>query len=344
MKLLIVTNNPDRASFRQRIGIYLGTLRTGGIDCEVAKMRAGTLARYKLFKRAADFDGVFLHKKRPNWIDSYWLGRYAARIIYDFDDAIMYDDRSPERFSHKRKRDFIRTVKLADTVMAGNSYLADHASRFNGNIVILPTGLRLEDYRVSARKTESEKIRLVWIGSKSTLVYLRELKPVLEEIGSRFSDVALRIVCDDFFDLDSMEVERRQWSEQTQFLDLAECDIGLAPLPDNRFTRGKCGFKILQYAAAGLPVIASPVGVNAEYVSDGITGFHASSTLEWIEKLSSTIRNPRQRTSMGLAARQSVEKFDVAVVGRRLYDIIYNCIRRPTGGPALSGTNSVEEA
>jgi len=344
MKLLVVTNNPDRASFKQRIGIYLDMLRAGGVDCEVAKIPPGSLARHRLFKRAADFDGVFLHKKRLNWIDSYWLDRYAARIIYDFDDAIMYDDKNPDRFSRKRKRDFIRTVKFADAVIAGNSYLADHASKFNTNVVILPTGLGIKDYSVSAERTEDEKIRLVWIGSKSTLMYLKELRPVLEEIGSRFSDVVLRIICDDFFDLDNIEVEKRQWSAETQFLDLAECDIGLAPLPDNRFTRGKCGFKILQYAAAGLPVIASPVGVNAEYVSDGITGLHASSTLEWTEKLSTAIRNPQQRISMGLAARQRVEKFDVAAVGKRLYDIIHNCIRRPTGGPALAGTNSVEES
>jgi glycosyltransferase involved in cell wall biosynthesis len=174
-------------------------------------------------------------------------------------------------------------------------------------------------------------------------MYLKELKNVLEEIGSRFSDVVLRIICDDFFDLDNMKVEKRQWTAETQFLDLTESDIGLAPLPDNRFTRGKCGFKILQYAAAGLPVIASPVGVSAEYVSDGITGLHASSALEWTEKLGRAIRDPQQRISMGLAARQRVEKFDVAAVGRQLYDIVDKCIHGAIREQPQAAANSIKE-
>jgi glycosyltransferase involved in cell wall biosynthesis len=174
-------------------------------------------------------------------------------------------------------------------------------------------------------------------------MYLKELRNVLEEIGSRFSDVVLRIICDDFFNLDNMEVEKRQWSEETQFLDLAESDIGLAPLPDNRFTRGKCGFKILQYAAAGLPVIASPVGVNAEYVSDGVTGFHAASALEWTERIGRAIKDPQRRKSMGLAARQMAEKFDASTVGKQLYDIIDKCIRGAFRGPSRAVADSVKE-
>jgi glycosyltransferase involved in cell wall biosynthesis len=343
MKLLIVTNNPNRASFKQRIEIHIASLENRGIACEVAVLPSGSLDRRKLLKLGSEFSAVFLHKKRLNWLDTYWLRGYAGKIIYDFDDAVMYNDRRPEQVSRKRLHDFERTVKLADAVIAGNRYLAEHAAKFNKAVEILPTGLSLDDYRVSAKRTESEEIRLVWIGSKSTLMYLKELKNVLEEIGSRFSDVVLRIICDDFFELDNMKVEKRQWTAETQFLDLTESDIGLAPLPDNRFTRGKCGFKILQYAAAGLPVIASPVGVSAEYVSDGITGLHASSALEWTEKLGRAIRDPQQRISMGLAARQRVEKFDVAAVGRQLYDIVDKCIHGAIREQPQAAANSIKE-
>jgi len=157
---------------------------------------------------------------------------------------------------------FQRTVKLADMVIAGNSYLAKHARKFNPNVEVFPTGLDTHAYELKAEPTNDAKLRLVWIGSSSTLKYLAGIKPALEEIGSRFDDVVLRIICDDFFDLQKMEVEKCQWSLQKQAVDLATSHIGLAPLPDNKFTQSRFCFKILQYAAVGLPVVASPVGAN----------------------------------------------------------------------------------
>jgi glycosyltransferase involved in cell wall biosynthesis len=124
-----------------------------------------------------------------------------------------------------------------------------------------------------------------------------------------------------------MEVEKRQWSEATHVRDLATSDIGLAPLPDNRFTRGKCGFKILQYAAAGLPVVASPVGVNAEYVRDKVTGFIAMSSSEWIDRITQLIENRQLGERMGQGGRLSVKKFDVSVIGKQLAKLITECLR-----------------
>ncbi len=276
----------------------------------------------RLFRQSRRYDGVFLQKKRLNSFDAFWLRKYARKVIYDFDDAVMYDDERPELSSRKRQRDFARTVRLADTVIAGNKYLADHALKFNDNIKILPTGLRLEDYKGAAGRPEDGRVVLVWIGSKSTLKYLAEIKPALEEIGSRFDNVVLRIICDEFFDLQNIKVERCQWSERTQVSDLATSDIGLAPLPDNRFTRGKCGFKILQYAAAGLPVIASPVGVNAEFVSDGVTGFRAADVSEWIDRIGRLVKDAELCRNMGRHGRDWVQSFDFAVIGNRLAELI----------------------
>ena len=326
MNLLILTNNPNRASFRLRIVVYLDILQANDIDCVIAKLPSGTLARRKLFQKAADFDGVFLHRKILNFFDAFWLHRHSRKIIYDFDDALMYSDRKPECNYWSRKRRFRRSVELADLVIAGNPYLAEHAQKFNPRVEVLPTGLDIKAYRTERRAKNDGKIRLVWIGSKSTLKYLAEIKPALEEIGSRFDNAILRIICDDFFDLQNMKVEKHQWHKDTEGADLINSDIGLAPLPDDRFTRGKCGFKILQYAAAKLPVVASPVGMNAEYVSDGVTGSHAINASQWIDKISKLIENAELRKTMGQEGQARVKNFDIDEIGKRLLDLIVGAL------------------
>ncbi|MHC4359495.1 MAG: glycosyltransferase [Planctomycetota bacterium] len=322
MKLLIISNNPNRASFRQRIGIYLDRLAANSIDCEVAKLPAAGTGRMKLFRRAAAFDAVYLHKKCLNFFDAHTLRKHSNRIIYDFDDGVMYSPHRPESDRSSHFRLFRRTAKLADMIIAGNAYLAEHASRFNANVKILPTGVEAQRYRLDARPKGDGKIRLVWIGSKSTLGYLTEIRPALEKVGAGFENVVLRIICDAFFDLQDMEVEKSQWSLESQTVDLATCDIGLAPLPDNRFTRGKCGYKILQYAASALPVIASPVGVNPEYTIENTTGFLASDIWQWVNRISKLIEDEELRKKMGRAGLAHAKKFDVSVAGEKLIALI----------------------
>ncbi|MGD2093736.1 MAG: glycosyltransferase [Phycisphaerales bacterium] len=322
MKLLVLTNNPSRPSFRQRIEIHLKALQSSGIDCEVRKFPSGELSRLRLFKRAAAFDGVLLHKKCLNLFDAICLRRYSKRIIYDFDDAIMYSPERPgsNRSSHFRL--FRRTAQLADKIIAGNDYLAKHARRFNHNVKILPTGLDTKAFSLVKNLKTDDKVRLVWIGSESTLKYLEEIKPALEQLGKRFSNVILRIICDEFFDLQNMQVEKCQWSLDGQYFDLLTSDIGLAPLPDNRFARGKCGFKILQYEAAGLPVVTSPVGVNSDYVVNDVTGYFASNIPQWIDGVSELIRNETLRKQMSLAAKERVARFDSEVIAKELVTLI----------------------
>ncbi|MHC4254142.1 MAG: glycosyltransferase family 4 protein [Planctomycetota bacterium] len=324
----MITNNRQRSSFRQRIEIYLDMLRENGIDCEVASLPSGSLARRKLFKQAADFDGVFIQRKGLNPFDAFWLRKYSKRIIYDFDDAIMYNTKSPNRNSLSHLRRFRRSVRISDAIIAGNSYLASQAQSINQNVEVIPTGLNVDDYELSDHTENKGKIRLVWIGCKSTLRYLKEIVPALSEIGAHFDNIVFRIVSDEFLDVQNMEVEKHHWSLEKQAVDLATSDIGLAPLPDNRFTRGKCGFKILQYEASGLPAIASPVGVNAEYVSDGVTGFHASSNSEWIDRISMLVKNPQMRRQMGQAGIKRVEKFDSKKVGNQLVKLIKTNINK----------------
>ncbi|UCC22924.1 MAG: glycosyltransferase family 4 protein [Planctomycetota bacterium] len=339
MNLLVITNNPDRASFKQRIGAYIGILRTNGINCEVAKLPAGSLARCRLFKRAADFDGVLLHKKLLNPLDAVWLRGYSRKIIYNFDDAVMYHDKYPDRDSASHFRGFRRSVKLADMVITASSYLAEPALKLNQNVQVLPIGLAVGNYKSSATTDSNGKIRLVWIGSAATLQYLAEIKPALEETGAHFDNLILRIICDDFFDLQNMQVEKRLWSEESRAGSLATSDIGLAPLPDNRFTRGKCSFKVLEYGAARLPVIASPVGTNLDYVLDGVTGLFARNLQEWTTRITQLAEDPQLREKMGQAGSEQAKKFDVSIIGRQFVELVSNCLRDAHDGPIEKPTN-----
>ncbi len=322
MRLLVISNNPLRPSFRQRVEMFGDLLRADGIETEVHKLPEGYIQRRNLFGRAAEFDAVLLHKKCLNLFDAYCLRKKARKIIYDFDDAVMYKASRPESEHTSHMRLFSRTVRLADCVIAGNEYLAAQARRFSSNVHIIPTGLAVDDYKTNAVKPNDGKVRLVWIGSTATLRYLEQLRPVLEEVGRRFDHVVLRIICDSFFTLENMPVEECRWSLETQAADLATSNIGLAPLPDNRFTRGKCAYKILQYMAAGLPTIASPVEANRQYIEDSGAGLLAENADQWLENIDMLVSDARLRNKMAEAGAEFVKQFDRSVLGAKLSSII----------------------
>jgi glycosyltransferase involved in cell wall biosynthesis len=322
MKLLIITNNPERASFRQRIGIYLETLAVNGIECKTAVLPSGCLARHKLFKTAVEFDGVFLHKKCLNPIDAYNLRRYCRKLIFNYDDAIMYSDKRPDRLSLSHLIPFRHTARIADMIIVGSAYLAAQSQKLNSNVKVLPIGLNTDNYIVKKDQTKDGKIRLVWIGSESTLNYLAQIKPVLEEIGKRFDNVILRIIGDAFFDLGNMPVEKYLWSKDSMAHNLTTSDIGLGPLPSNRFTEGKCSFKILEYSCSGLPVVASPVGTNSVFVKNGVTGFLVKNQQQWIDKLGQLIKDSQLRVNTGQAGVMHAKEFDVKIIGRQFSEFI----------------------
>ena len=327
MKLLIITNNPERASFRQRIGIYLETLAVNGIECKTAVLPSSCLARYKLFKAAVAFDGVFLHKKCLNPIDAYNLRKYCRKLIFNYDDAIMYSDKRPDRLSLSHLIPFRRTARIADMIIVGSTYLATQSQKLNSNVKVLPIGLNTDDYIVKKDQSKNGKIRLVWIGSESTLDYLAQIKPILEEIGKRFDNVILRIIGDAFFDLGNMPVEKYLWSKDSRAYNLTTSDIGLGPLPINPFTKGKCSFKILEYSCSGLPVVASPVGTNSVFVKDGITGFLVSNHQQWLDRLAQLIEDSQLRLNMGQAGVMNAKKFDVKIIGQQFSEFIYNFLK-----------------
>jgi len=327
MTLLVLTNNPHRASFRQRMTVYRDILAEQGVQTEVAVLPRGALARCRLFKRGQDFDGVFLHKKKLNPLDALALRRYSRRIIYNFDDAVMCSDKRPQSYSRAHFVPFRRTVRLADLVIVGSRYLAEQAQPFNSNIQVLPLGLDTRDYAMEVSPSADGRIRLVWIGSESTLGYLDLIRPAIERVLGRFPNVILRVISDRFPAWAGLPLEQVLWSPQSRREKLATSDIGLAPLPNNPFTRGKCSFKVLEYSASGLPVVASPVGTNTQYVRESVTGFLCRETDEWTDRIGYLVSQPETRRTMGRAGIEHARQFDVRVIGVQLARLILACLR-----------------
>jgi len=326
-RLLVLTRDRANAAFRQRIEPYLGALAARGIAAEVVELAAGPWARRGQMLRARDFDGVLLHRKTLSWWDARHLAP-ARRLIYDFDDAVMYQARAPERPHAGRLRRFRRTVGLADLVIAGSPILATHADLAGAwQSEVVPTGLDARRFAPKEDYGRPGAPHLVWIGSRSTLKQLEPFRPTLEALGRALPGATLRIIADAQLHVDGLRIENVPWRLQDEGRLLADCDIGIAPLPDTPQARGKCGFKVLQYMAAGLPVVTSPVGVNAEYVRPEETGLHAGPAEEWVAAIRRLAADPALRERMGRAGRRRVEsEFDFAVLSPEVCRLVESAL------------------
>lgn len=307
MRILFLVPRLDKASTRYRVLQYLPFLEAAGSTCTVRPLSRAPRQWGMLLREVRRADVVVVQKKLFSRFEILLLRRLARRLVYDFDDAVMYKDAAAsDRQQRRQRRRFEITVARADLVIAGNRYLRQEALTANPRVELLPTPLDLERYRLRPPMADNGVV-LGWIGSRGTLKYLQQLTPVLEEVGRRFPGVRLKIVADAFFDLRALPVEKKPWSEAEEIADLHSFDIGLMPLADDVWTRGKCGFKLLQCMAVGLPVVCSPVGINAEIVSDGVEGFWATDQTEWVQRLGELIADAGLRAAMGERARRKVE-------------------------------------
>jgi glycosyltransferase involved in cell wall biosynthesis len=329
-RLLVLTRSRDNASFRQRIEACFPALSERGVAVEVIELAASPLSRRRQFRLARQFDGLWLHRKTLTAWDAFSLGSAARRLIYDFDDAVMYQARSADAGPNRsRLRRFRRTVERADLVLAGNAYLAEHITRPRGRVAIVPTGLDASRYPPKAEYRAAGPVRLVWIGSRSTIKLLHPFRDALAGLAAIRPEVSLRIIADAGLDVPGLTVENLPWSLASESRLLAECDIGIAPMPDTPFTRGKCAFKVLQYMAAGLPVVTSPFGANAEYVREGQTGLMARDAAGWLDAVTRLAGDASLRQRLGSAGRRDVEaRFDVHVLAPRVAGLIADALAR----------------
>ncbi len=310
MKILFLVPRLDKASTRYRVLQYLPCLDQQGIDYEIVALSGQARNRLSLARQIRAAHTVFIQKKLFSYLDLFWIRKLARRLVYDFDDAVMYKSGSASRWQQARQWGrFVATAGKADLVIAGNRYLQQEALSCNREVRLIPTVLDMDRYTArNEGNGKTNEVVLGWIGSRGTLRYLQDISPALEELGQQWPGLKLKIVANDFFDLQHLEVIKKPWSSEDEISDLHSFDIGLMPLSDDVWTRGKCGFKLLQCMAVGLPVVCSPVGVNAEIVTEGREGFQATTREDWVTKLGTLIADSQLRREMGRRARQQVEK------------------------------------
>jgi glycosyltransferase involved in cell wall biosynthesis len=244
--------------------------------------------------------------------------------VVDYDDAIFHRyDMHPRRLVRVLLRGKVDTVmRRAALVLVGNEYLAERARRAGAKRVeYLPTVVDVERYGQGLSRAQGH-CTIGWIGSPITAPYLALVRAALAEV-CQHGNVRVIIVGAQHVPLAEVPVETRAWSEQTEVQDIQSFDVGIMPLPDAPWERGKCGYKLIQYMACSKPAVASPVGVNQHIIADGVDGFLAATPTQWVQTLRTLCEDGHLRERVGKAARRKVAReYSLHVTAPRLVSLL----------------------
>jgi len=357
-KILFLTiHRPDRnPSQRFRFEQYLRFLNQNGYDYEFSYLlgpKADKIfySKGRFFSKffllikafierlidlysAKDFDIIFIHRECFFLGTSFFEKRFAksgAKLVFDFDDSIWLQNVSEANRYYKFLKNPSKTmelIKLSHLVIAGNNYLAEYAGQFHNNVMVIPTTIDTNYHRPSINKNQ-EDVVIGWTGTHSTIKYLFMALPILKKIQETYSNVTFRVICENQFSIYELGIQTTAWSKNKEIEQLQEFDIGVMPLPNDEWVKGKCGFKGLQYMGLSIPTVMSPVGVNNEIIQDGINGFLADAEQEWLEKLSQLIESKELREKLGIAGRKTVEeKYSVEANKRKYLEAFNSLLKR----------------
>jgi glycosyltransferase involved in cell wall biosynthesis len=285
---------------------------------KAAALLKGFARRWVALLQALRYDFIFIHRETTpvgpplmEWLLAKVLRR---KIIYDFDDAIWLTDRKAEHLllrALKWRSKVGLICKLAYKVSCGNKYLASYASTFNDRVYYMPTVVDTDRwhnpaiYAAAPGKPAGTTV-IGWTGSHSTLKYLNDIVPVLQQLESHYPQVRILVIADRRPDFKLSSLQFIPWSKTTEVADLMKIDIGIMPLPDDEWAKGKCGFKALQYMALGIPAVVSPVGVNTEVVDHGHNGFLASTQAAWFDTLEKLVLDQALVKQAGANSRRKI--------------------------------------
>jgi glycosyltransferase involved in cell wall biosynthesis len=236
-----------------------------------------------------------------------------AKVIFDFDDSIWLEDTSPgnKKFAWiKKPAKFFENIQNAHLVTAGNTYLADKAKPYNKSVVIIPTTIDTDIHKPKRDIENKEFVTIGWSGSISTIKHFELLIPVLKKIKEKYGPkVGFKIMGDPDYVCQEINVKSVAWNEKSEVDELNSFDIGLMPLPNDEWSKGKCGLKGLSYMSCSVATVMSPVGINKEIIQHSINGMLAETDEEWFNILCYLIDNPDSRKEIGSKGRETVAEF-----------------------------------
>lgn len=307
--------------------------KPGRMGRKLSLVVEGLSRRLSLMGSVKDYDVVYVFREAallgPPFFER-WIHHSRVPMVFDFDDAVFVSYRSPSngylsylKFASKTKA----ICRMASHVMAGNPYLAEYARRVNQRVTLIPTTIDTEKYTIPAPKAESDLLTIGWTGSFSTVQHLDTLRSALEKLATR-RRFRLRVIGTPSYRLQGVDVEAMPWRSDSELEDLRAIDIGIMPLPNDAWSKGKCGLKALQFMALGIPTVCSPVGVNTDIIQDGQNGFIAGSEDEWVEKLGRLLHSAELRKVLGGAGRATVEaRYSANVQAPRVHELLRSVVR-----------------
>jgi glycosyltransferase involved in cell wall biosynthesis len=319
--LLAITDPGCEVSTRYRVTQFEPYLLQRQIHLRTVAWPRLEAEQRALVESAAEADVVLLQRYLPSrrWLRE--VRRRARRLVYDFDDAVIYfeSSRRQPRLMLDRWWRFQAMMRHCDAVSAGNSYLASLAqlSAQAGRVSVVPTTLEWERYEDEPAPHEAAPV-VGWIGTRSTLPYLEQLRRALEQASVETGELTVRVIADQAPDLGKTRVELIRWEAATEVRELKRLRAGLAPLPDDAWTRGKCGLRLLQYLAAGVPAVASPVGMQAQVIAAG-AALSACTEADWHDALRRVLKDDPLAADVAARGKQLVrEQFSTQAWAERL--------------------------
>ena len=316
MRYLLVGKGDDSPSTRYRLEPLAARLEQLGHSISFSSSDLSAHGKAGLLSAATRSDVVIIQRKLFGRGFLAALRACCRNLIFDFDDAVFVQSDGSE--SRTRRKRFAAVVGRSRMVWAGNRYLAAAAGALGAEAHVLPTAVRAEQYSLFERK--HDVFTLVWIGSRSTSRYLEACREELEAVGDA-CDVRLKVIGDFDIGFDTIAVDVVPWSSATEAEELLRCHVGIAPMENNPWTRGKCVLKVLQYMACGLPVISSKTGANAEVLEHERTGLFAHTLEEWVAAVRRLQAEPETCRRFGENGRRAVhERYEVAHVVQEAVD------------------------
>lgn len=301
-----------------RIQQYFPFLEKKGFTVELITTKTNFI---KIISNIKNADVLYIQRVLLDPVKLSLIRRASKKLVYDFDDAVMY---GPKGESQTRRKKFESIVLKADAVLCGNQFLVNEAKKYREkNVFYCPTVVDIDEYPLKDHK-DSTPLTLGWIGSRSTLRYLTMIEDVFLRLKEKRASITLKVIAD-FIPEMKIHFIFERWKKDREKDGLTSFDIGIMPLSDDIWSRGKCGLKLIQYMATGIPSIAHPVGVAKEIIDDGINGFVREDTDGWIDAILELAFSVHLRERIGLAARKTIEdRYSLQKWGPIVADILGN--------------------